>query len=118
MDKKIKKKWVNALLSEEYNQGKNTLHDTNKDTFCCLGVLCDLAVKDGLDISVQTMTTGNTKYGKATNYLPPEVQEWAGLGSENPTVAIDSTGGRDSLANLNDRDKSFDEIAQLIKENL
>ena len=58
--------WLNALRSGEYKQARGCLHDEdsyvddNGDDvyndeddksfvggFCCLGVLCDLAVKDG-----------------------------------------------------------------------
>lgn len=37
--------WVTALSSGEYEQGQSALNVNSK--FCCLGVLCDLATKDG-----------------------------------------------------------------------
>lgn len=37
---KLKDKWVTALRSGEYTQGRGGLRIN--DTFCCLGVLCDL----------------------------------------------------------------------------
>lgn len=37
--------WLNALRSGKYKQSKNSLKDS--DGFCCFGVLCDLAAKDG-----------------------------------------------------------------------
>ena len=45
MNKAIKKKWVKALRSGEYAQCKGELAIAGKkyDTFCCLGVLCDVA---------------------------------------------------------------------------
>ena len=33
--------WTDALRSKNYKQGKSRLRNTN-NTFCCLGVLCDL----------------------------------------------------------------------------
>ena len=39
------KLWVKALRSGEYKQTKDSLK--NRGGFCCLGVLCDLAAKDG-----------------------------------------------------------------------
>lgn len=46
MNPNIKEQWVAALRSGEYTQGQQTLR-TRNDTFCCLGVLCDLAAKSG-----------------------------------------------------------------------
>ena len=40
MDKHWKTKWVKALKSGEYAQGKGCLKDM--DTYCCLGVLCEI----------------------------------------------------------------------------
>jgi hypothetical protein len=47
MDKKLKAKWIKALRSGEYKQGKGVLRSgTGKDaSYCCLGVLCDVAGK-------------------------------------------------------------------------
>lgn len=38
--------WVDALESGDYQQGQRFLHPT-PDTFCCLGVMCDLANPEG-----------------------------------------------------------------------
>lgn len=43
MDKTVKKKWIKALRSGKYNQGTGCLKDFENKTFCCLGVLCDIA---------------------------------------------------------------------------
>ena len=49
MNQKIKERWVKALRSGKYKQGKGWLRKSSgpkkKSEFCCLGVLCDLAVK-------------------------------------------------------------------------
>ena len=45
MKPEIKKQWVQALRSGEYKQGRGQLKQGA--TFCCLGVLCDLAVQSG-----------------------------------------------------------------------
>ena len=37
------KKWVRALRSGKYKQGREWLRAG--DTFCCLGVACELAIK-------------------------------------------------------------------------
>jgi len=36
----VAQKWVKALRSGKYKQGRNRLR--KKDRFCCLGVLCEL----------------------------------------------------------------------------
>ena len=39
--------WIEALRSGEYKQTDGQLYDDDVNSFCCLGVLCDLARKDG-----------------------------------------------------------------------
>jgi hypothetical protein len=41
VDQALKTKWVAALRSGDYKQGTGVLR-RNDDTFCCLGVLCDI----------------------------------------------------------------------------
>lgn len=43
--------WADALESGQYQQGKHYLHPKGvdgQDTFCCLGVLCDVAMERGV----------------------------------------------------------------------
>ncbi|HEX5187784.1 MAG TPA: hypothetical protein VFV86_12930 [Nitrososphaeraceae archaeon] len=55
MDKKIKRKWINALRSRKYKQTQECLrYIIKKDEkgnctygYCCLGVLCDIVDKKG-----------------------------------------------------------------------
>ena len=42
------KKWVKALNSGEFKQGQMRLYDPEKNSYCCLGVLCDLALVEGV----------------------------------------------------------------------
>ena len=42
MDAQWKTKWVEALRSGNYEQGKDSLREG--DQFCCLGVLTDLVI--------------------------------------------------------------------------
>src|SRR5687768_14875704 len=46
MKKGIKKKWLAALRSGNYNKGKRALRKKkllgDHETYCCIGVLCDL----------------------------------------------------------------------------
>ena len=46
MKKNIMKRWVSALRSGEFKQGKGALEAKGKH--CCLGVLCELALVEGV----------------------------------------------------------------------
>ncbi len=114
MNSKVKDLWLTALRSGTYNQTKSTL--ANAEGHCCLGVLCDVAIKNGLDISVEVNQDGEFIYDGETNYLPESIQLWADI-SENPSVTRDD-GNEDFLSILNDYHLNFNEIADLIEENL
>lgn len=43
MDKRLKAKWVEALVSGKYQQGNGLLRDASTGGYCCLGVLCEVA---------------------------------------------------------------------------
>lgn len=99
------------------------------DKYCCLGVLCDLAVKAGVVKSVLVSQDG-VYYDDHDTLPPPSVADWAGIkvgggmmGSLNPTVTL-TDGCLDNLANLNDRGHgdsgplTFGMIADLIEAQL
>lgn len=105
----IKEQWVRALRSGDYKQGQGSLLDGGR--FCCLGVLADLAVEDGVG-----------EWGERENYecdglpdigsLPPAVQKWSGLRTNNPLL------GDAHAITLNDGGVTFEEIADLIEQRL
>jgi hypothetical protein len=108
------KKWVKALRSRKFKQTHHKLSDGEK--YCCLGVLCELAVEDG--IIKKRFKDEAMYYGKGGNYtadtLPNLVQEWAGLSTTDGDFKI--SGRNKSLTFLNDHDnKSFSEIAKVIE---
>ena len=109
----VKTKWIAALRSGDYAQGKGSLHRGGK--YCCLGVLCDLYRKEHPEAhwNDDKFVTKNEQRG---GFLPWDVVQWAGLAETDPF--IDSQG--ESLSYLNDRgnNKTFPEIATLIEENL
>lgn len=114
MNSQIKQKWLDALRSGEYSQTRCYLRDN--DGFCCLGVLCDLYVKEHTDVN---WVCQDDEYQLLTNKstLPLRVRVWAGLNESNPLVK--SGDGFTSLAELNDvGGKIFNEIAQVIEEQL
>lgn len=118
MNPDIKEQWVAALRSGEYKQGAGRLQDPQVGEFCCLGVLCDLAVKAGVQVSV-TQVGYEVAYGGNTGSLPTPVQEWAGLDSPDPELAEsyepdDGNLYPEEASSLNDSGMPFSQIADLI----
>lgn len=118
MNEEIKKEWVAALRSGEYEQGREYLNTKGK--YCCLGVLCEIAIKHGLDLPIRTRRTYSNisviAYDQIEHVLPAKVQKWAGLGSESPSVQFN--GCNTALAEMNDEGMSFERIADIIEEKL
>ena len=109
MEHYIKKRWVEALRSGDYEQGKGYLQE---EGFCCLGVLCDLHHNltsegewDHEDLETAALYL---VYGEDGEYeFPPDpVLKWSGL---NRQLATD-------LASRNDAGATFEELADLIEE--
>ena len=117
-------KWINALESGEYKQGKHNLR-TNDDTFCCLGVLCDIAVKEGIlkepvvlkDDDFYTYEDEGSKKQNNYNMLPSRLADIMGMtvdGSYYPKYDPKHY----SLWKDNDTNrKSFKEISRIIRDN-
>lgn len=115
----IKKLWINALRSNTYEQGHSVLHNQIDNTFCCLGVLCDIhrkVSKKGKSEWKTRNSYSGTTYKGSCSTLPSTVSTWAF--EKNPrAIPIIPTKG--SLARLNDEDKlSFTQIADLIERHL
>lgn len=130
MNPDIKAQWTAALRSGEYPKTTGTLR--TEDGFCCLGVLCDLAVKAGeidepvtKDRGLQTHQV-YYEYDGEPSVLSTPVRNWAGLDMSNPDIpyqesmrdAVWRSRGHVSLAELNDNDYTFPQIADLIDANL
>jgi hypothetical protein len=113
MNPEVRAQWCAALRSGDYQQAKRALR--RGDSYCCLGVLCDLAVRAGvLDDATPARfdpdhRPGRMQYDGRSDYLPPSVQKWAGLSEDDPVL-----GAARSLATANDAGCSFAEIADLI----
>lgn len=129
MNPDIKKLWVDALRSGNYVQGKSCLRkpsrtDSKVIEHCCLGVLCDLYVKQDTvngsywDNSPRDYFVLNEAGQETSAYLPSSVMEWAGLELHNPRVKFKGDH-ETTLTNLNDnRDHSFKQIADAIEDSL
>jgi hypothetical protein len=132
MKQEIKEKWVAALRSGEYEQTTAALHrlapsgdpDSQRPQpgYCCLGVLCDLALKAGVITSrVQGALEVYDVEDDAT--LPRSVAEWADFQLAVPNFDyayriggyFDDQGVSHALTELNDGGMSFAEIADIIE---
>lgn len=112
MRKEIADKWVAALRSGEYKQSRYSL--TDGQGFCCLGVLCDLARKEGLgNFDNGEFISAINEDDYSSSHLPKVVSDWAD---------IDTSGGYvpslgNSLMHLNDNGQTFEYLADVIEQN-
>jgi len=104
----FKKKWVEALRSGKYKQGKGALHRRN--CFCCLGVVCML-----FDISPTQLGEAGYIQNRDDKYtvdadvsMIPDLIK--GDNIENEIVTF--------ISNSNDSGSTFEEIADWIEINL
>lgn len=120
MKKHIAKKWVAALRSGDYKQGKSALRGTDskdRTTFCCLGVLCNLHAQAHPKIA-KTQTNPEIYLGEM-DFLPEEVREWAGMKTNDGSYGEETHWGPESdLANDNDAGVSFKKIADIIEAHV
>jgi hypothetical protein len=110
MNPQIKQKWVSVLRSGEYQQTQGRLRTDNG--FCCLGVLCDLYGKEH-NVEWEPGCDNHYEFQGNNASLSLYVVEWSGLEGSNPYV----DGGK-TLSLLNDSGKTFEEIADVIEEQL
>ena len=112
---KARRAWVRALRSGKYKQTTHCLHDKSekgKEGFCCLGVLCELALKEGVIEAARDQGSSYYAYGRHSNYLPEKVREWVGLTERSGAYGPPSTS---NLAQDNDFGSDFNTIAATIE---
>jgi hypothetical protein len=106
----LRKKWVDALRSGKYKQGKGYLHSKD-DTFCCLGVLCDVAGVPSTETGECFVYSLDGGKSRSLAMLSDDIRPLVGL--RNPLGGILERS--ESLAVLYDDGKSFNEIADVIE---
>ena len=137
MNIEIKQRWINALRSGNYKQCYSALK--KEDCFCVVGVLCDILKNElnaeWIPVSYWDVINGDVEYFIYSKYVVdrpgmsfesfyyPEnsffkycgVTEYEGLSN----LRVMYKNSRVLLNRLNDSHKlSFDELADLIEENL
>lgn len=125
LDPKVKRKWLKALRSQRYQKATQMLCRRPKRKgdnfgFCCLGVLVDVAVLDGVNVEWREPKTSceiesalcaqNTKDPADSNYSTPPrvVRDWANLDDAAEKV----------LTGMNDQGRSHLVIADWIEKHL
>lgn len=100
--------WIAALRSDEYKQRRGQLCRVD-GSFCCLGVACELLVKEGmLERQGQGYRAGKEL---REGYLPGRSCKFIGLRSRGGLPR----GEELPLSGLNDTGKSFEEIATALE---
>jgi hypothetical protein len=109
--------WITALTSGKYQQGQRRLRPTN-DTYCCLGVVCDLFNTSGANVIDPYSVMGPKldwrelsfsdfdvwAYSTGSGLPPTVVRLWVGL--PQPHMAY--------LTRLNDGGRTFADIAEFL----
>ena len=145
----VKAAWLEALRSGRYTQAQGyltTITDGERRD-CCLGVLCDVAIRAGLAVDVQPSPepTGNPlvrqqilKYDGQEGLLPLSVYQWATIDGDpsdadsasydfdvdvpNPSYDPDDEDDDETfsatLSERNDGGDDYDDIADLIENQL
>ena len=139
MNKDIAEMWAKALRSGRYIQGRSALKRKIKDEpikHCCLGVLCELALRERLALRVGVEYEFNgLGYEIRSTYsfnghksrLPEAVMDWAFMRSDDgrfkhpDDIPREDTGNpldyADTLSGMNDLPCSFRMIADYIDKH-
>lgn len=110
VDKELIAQWIEALESGGYKQGKAALR--LHDSYCCLGVLCDVS---GLS-TWEKSSTPLYAYYDYTSVLPYQVADMVGLPLDGDGVKVEFDGYTyDSLIDANDNGVPFKNIAAALR---
>jgi hypothetical protein len=107
------KAWLAALRSGEYKQARLTLQ--HEDSFCCLGVACKVAEKQGVET---VYDLGDELEGDNLNDQP-KVKQWLGLKDGIGRFGCSNNLLMDTfISSLNDdHNCTFAELADIIEWN-
>lgn len=111
MNKKFKKQWIHALRSGKYEQRHGQLYEEITNTYCCLGVLCEIALIPRIksDYIYKNVSHHDHLSDMVSNSYPNELIKLFEI----------SESEENHLIHLNDDEMSnFNAIADYIEENL
>ena len=121
MKRNIARKWISALRSGHYKKTKGALKrvSNQNESFCALGVLCDLYQKEhirGLPEDRESEDIDGKKcvsFDGIVDLLPDKVRKWAGIKSESCEIPYSK-----DIPLMNDGGDSFKKIADVIEKNI
>lgn len=124
MREDIKTEWVRRCKSGTRKQGTGWLKTVSDDgtvKYCCLGILCEQAeeagvVKSRIQNGIVEFYDPDDTDDYSGELLPGKVTAWAELDLINPRV--DYQGDPTPLSSVNDDGTPFDEIGDLIADQL
>lgn len=105
MNKEWKEKWIKALCSGKYKQGRGQLR--REDEFCCLGVFCDIYDPNEWRLAGRVKGYVYGDYDDSM-FIPREIRD---------SLDITMLSHRD-LIYMNDNGATFEQIADYIEEKL
>lgn len=131
MNPRIAKEWTTRLRSDRTSQTQKHLGRLDGSR-CCLGVLCDMAIEEGIIRSPRPFRPNKTQRGclvfaGARHNLPPEVREWAQMKTNFGQYPGQILPGREALygelaqpalALDNDAGATFQELADTIEQHV
>ena len=113
-------KWIAALRSGEFMQGKGTLR--SGVAYCCLGVACEVFRRETANGDWFPQLFGYERFefhaglGYTVGVLPAAVVAWLGLEETSPSVYMPEYDRLIALTELNDtRDYDFAQIADILE---
>lgn len=123
--------WLKALESGKYKQGRYKLRTKKKifSSFCCLGVLCDIAKKDLKKRWVVDENSSYDCFDGAFCSIPNSVVEWLDVKDivqstdlkNEFTFFLDFAGSKEDIRNINDFQsgdgEDFSVIIDVLKSN-
>jgi hypothetical protein len=116
MNQDLLKKWIQALRSGEYKQGRNFLN--REDEFCASGVLCDVYAKEnGIKWKKSRYDNKNNEILGMSRVIPKKIKKL--LMDEDESLTILYDGQERQINYLNDHETlSFEEIADMLERQL
>ncbi len=116
LPKEFGKKWLEALRSGEYKQGKQELLTIRKNekTYCCLGVACKI-VGHG---KILEKTYGSTYLGLPSHLKNLYTKKCSFTKLPKELKNKDGEGLAIKVANMNDDGKKFKTIANWVEKNV
>lgn len=107
MDEELKARWVEALRSGDYTQGRRALYNPTDNTYCCLGVLCDVMGREVVPFDPSEADANDNAVNCAAYYE---------LGTALTNIGLDELMSMNDATDAHHRD--FNGIADWIEENL